>query len=220
MKLPLGRLTDAREAVRESVVAGVAFALPLLITAAVVGVAIEFVVGLLRPVVAGIRLLWSGVGGAPDATVSLAAMAAVTAAVVAVGFLVKTKSSRRAANAFHDLVGAVPGVGSVYILVRRTVESLFRSDSPTFREVKLVEYPSKGTYSFGFVTGAPPDEIREATGHGEVRTLFMPLAPNPILGGRVIYVPAEYTYDVDLTVEEAIRILVTSGVVSRTGGDS
>jgi len=78
--------------------------------------------------------------------------------------------------------------------------------------VKLVEYPHEGTYTLGFETTRTPKPIRDAAGDDSMRTLFLPLAPNPVMGGFLAHIPESRIRDVDMTVEEGMRTVVTTGV--------
>ena len=81
--------------------------------------------------------------------------------------------------------------------------------------MKLVEFPNKGTYAFAFLTAETPDVVREGVGESEgMITVFLPMAPNPVMGGYVLHVAEEHVFDVDMTVEEGIQSIVTSGVAT------
>lgn len=198
----------------ESLVTGIAHVLPLLATVIILVTIIDFIIQLLQPVGILVRTFW--LGTVSHITIEATLLALFLIATLFLGLLIEIATLERSTNKLHSLIGAIPGVGSVYLIFRRMSESLFQSDTKSFREVKLVEYPNEGTYSFGFVTDYSPNKVRAAVEYEDMQTLFMPLAPNPVLGGRVIYVPTDYIYDIDMTVEEAIRTLVTSGVVTQT----
>lgn len=133
--------------------------------------------------------------------------------VFAVGAVVRGSSyGERGVDYVDYLFELVPGVGSVYESFRRMSDVMLESDSESFREVKLVEFPSDEAYTLGFVTTETPDELADATDHDEMLTLFLPLAPNPIMGGHLVHMPADRVHDVDVTVEEGIQAIVTSGV--------
>jgi uncharacterized membrane protein len=116
------------------------------------------------------------------------------------------------ATRVEDLLASVPGVGSIYRSIDEISELLLESDTDSFKEVKLVEYPDEGSYTLAFLTAETPEVVREATGHGEMVTLFMPMAPNPVMGGYVVHVSEDRVYDVNMTVEEGIQSIVSSGV--------
>jgi hypothetical protein len=107
---------------------------------------------------------------------------------------------------------SIPGVGAVYTSFNEMSEILLDSDTDSFQDVKLVEYPVEGSYTVAFKTAESPALIEDEADHDDMVTLFMPMAPNPVMGGFVIHVSREKVVDVDMTVEQGIRSIVTSGV--------
>jgi uncharacterized membrane protein len=91
---------------------------------------------------------------------------------------------------------------------------LLESGVENFREVKLVEFPRDGIYVLGFVTNHAPSPVQRSAQVEGMSTLFLPLAPNPVMGGFLTYIPDERIRDVDLSVEDAVRTIVTSGIAT------
>ena len=149
----------------------------------------------------------------PETFLELLIPVAFVCGVLAVGAIVRGSSyGERGVDYFDYVVELIPGVGSVYESFRQMSDVMLESDSESFREVKLVEFPSEGAYTLGFVTTETPDELAGPAGHDRMLTLFLPLAPNPIMGGHLVHMPADRVLDVDMTVEEGIQAIVTSGV--------
>ncbi|EMA44160.1 DUF502 domain-containing protein [Halococcus saccharolyticus] len=220
-----GANAGVRETLREWVITGAALTIPFLITVMVLAFVLNFVSNLLTPVVDVARyfglvspmvMMARSLGLGPEfgsVLIELGTVLLLVAIVLGVGIVAThTSSDREFSKLFHTAMEAIPGVGSVYTSFRRMSDVLIESDTSSFQEVKLVEFPNEGTYSFAFVTAEPPASVDEAASHDDLRTLFMPLAPNPVMGGFLIHVPAAQIYDVDLTVEEAVSAIVTSGV--------
>ena len=214
-----------RETLREWVITGAALTIPFLITMMVLAFVLNFVSDLLTPIV-GVAEYFGLVGPMVafarslglgpkfgSVLIEIGTVLVLLAFVLVVGIVANhTSSDREFSKLFHTAMEAIPGVGSVYTSFRRMSDVLIESDTSSFQEVRLVEFPKEGTYSFAFVTADPPDALDDAAKHDDLRTLFMPLAPNPVMGGFLIHVPATRVYDVDLTVEEAVSAIVTSGV--------
>ena len=158
----------------------------------------------------------------PETFLELLIPVAFVAVVFAVGVVVRGSSYGERGVAYFDyVIELVPGVGSVYESFRQMSDVMLESDSESFQEVKLVEFPSEGAYTLGFVTTRTPDELAGPAGHDEMLTMFLPLAPNPIMGGHLVHMPAEKVIDVDMSVEEGIQAIVTSGVaIGETGHDA
>jgi uncharacterized membrane protein len=218
---------------REWLITGVALTIPFLITVMVLAFVLNFLSNALTPAVEVARVLGlvgpvvgvaRAVGLSPafgSVFIEFGTVFALVAIVFLVGFVAHTTSSeRKFAEWFHTAMEAIPGVGSVYTSFRRMSDVLLESDTSSFQDVKLIEFPNEGTYSFVFVTAQPPATIDEAASHEDLRTLFMPLAPNPVMGGFLVHVPAARVYDVDLTVEQAVSAIVTSGVAIGDTGNT
>jgi len=81
---------------------------------------------------------------------------------------------------------------------------------PVFRKVLLIEYPRKGVWTLAFQTGEPEGEIRDKA--GDVVTVFVPTTPNPT-SGFVIIVPRNEVIEMDMPVEEGLKLIMSLGVV-------
>lgn len=209
------------EVVRRSLVAGTAILLPLAVTLLLIEFVLSFISSRLTPFTETVQnsLLL------PDDTHSYLVKALTVATLVGVvlllGFLAEySPRGSRIGAAFDELMGAIPGVGSVYRSFDEMSEILLDSDTDSFQDVKLVEYPTQNSYTVAFKTAETPAEFESATGTEEMVTLFMPMAPNPVMGGFVVHVAADRVVDVDMTVEQGVRSIVTSGVaVDENGAD-
>ncbi|XVH31884.1 DUF502 domain-containing protein [Haloferacaceae archaeon DSL9] len=207
------------DAIRRAAVTGLAVLVPLVITLLVVMVALNAIYGyldrfsdLLSPYAPSLSLPVIGVI-AREYAVELATPAVFLLLVLALGVVVNASHyGERAFERVDRALCRLPGIGAVYESFRRVSDVVVDDGNDNFRDVKLVEFPTDESYTIAFLTTETPERIREATGHDSMQTLFLPLAPNPVMGGHVVNVPAERVYDVDISVEEAIQAIVTSGV--------
>ena len=111
----------------------------------------------------------------------------------------------------EKIMGAVPVISKIYPYIKQLVDFLITdSDSPRFSRVVAVEYPRKGIWSVGFLTGDPLQSIQQKI--ADSVTIFIPSSPTPFTG-YTITVPRKDTIDLPLTVEEAIRFSVSGGVL-------
>ena len=111
----------------------------------------------------------------------------------------------------EKLMGAVPVISKIYPYIKQLVDFLITdSDSPRFSRVVAVEYPRKGIWSVGFLTGDPLQSIQQKI--PDSVTIFIPSSPTPFTG-YTITVPRKDTIDLPMTVEEAIRFSVSGGVL-------
>jgi len=133
--------------------------------------------------------------------------------IVFIGLIsIEWKSFDRVEAAFDDLMTSIPGVGPIYSSFNEMSELLLDSQSQSFKDVKFVEYPTDESYALAFVTADTPEYIEDAAGHEDMVTLFMPMAPNPVMGGFVISVNRDRVVDVDMSVQQGVQAIVTSGV--------
>lgn len=206
-----------RDRLHDAMVTGVALTIPLFVTLLVVGFVVDFVANAVQPLVDVVRAT-IGVGdGTPDALIQLLAVITIAVTILLVGFVAEFRSGSRIDELFDDTMARIPGLGSVYTSFNQMSEMLLSNDAHSFQEVYLVEYPTEDSYTLAFLTANTPTFVTDVTGHDEMMTLFMPMAPNPVMGGYVIHVASEKVYDVDMTVEEGLQSIVTSGVAM---GDS
>lgn len=207
------------ERLRRWLITGTALLVPLVITVLVLVLVVDFLSGLLQPAVTVVELAPGISPVVEGAVVQLLAVAALVGVVIAVGAVAEfTERSR--AKTFHTAIEGIPGVGALYRSFRRMTDVFVESDTDAFQEVKLVEFPTDGSYSLAFVTADTPETIQAAAGEIEMQTLFVPLAPNPVMGGFLVNFAPERVHEVDMTVEEALQSIVTSGVSVETAGKS
>jgi uncharacterized membrane protein len=136
----------------------------------------------------------------------------VAAVVVYIsGRLVGGWLGRAAYRRIEKIMVAVPVIRKVYPYIKQLVDFLINdNEAPKFSSVVAVQYPRKGIWSVGFLTG-PTLQTLENEAPDSV-TIFIPSSPTPFTG-YTITVPRKDTLDLPLTVEEAIRFSVSGGVL-------
>ncbi|MEJ2059148.1 MAG: DUF502 domain-containing protein [Gammaproteobacteria bacterium] len=132
--------------------------------------------------------------------------------VIATGVVVANLLGRKLIGAWESLLGRIPFVRSIYAAVKQVMETLLSSGGQSFRNVLLVEYPRKGLWTIAFQTGTPSGEVQQKTAR-EVITVFVPTTPNPT-SGFVILVPREDVIELDMPVEEALKLVMSLGVLN------
>jgi uncharacterized membrane protein len=106
----------------------------------------------------------------------------------------------------------IPLVNKIYFPVKRIVDFLFFPSRKSFRKAVLVEYPRKGVYSLGFLTNENSIEFEDRKDR-KFCNVFMPSAPSPITG-FIIMVEEKDIVPLDIGVEEAIRLIVSGGLIN------
>jgi len=114
-------------------------------------------------------------------------------------------------NLWDRIVGRIPVVRSIYKGVKKVLETVISPQGQAFRKVLLVEYPRKGLWSIAFQTGQGNEEINDKTGSDMV-TIFIPTTPNPT-SGFLMMVPKKQVYELEMSVEEALKFVISLGVV-------
>ena len=105
----------------------------------------------------------------------------------------------------------IPLLRWFYFSTKQLLEAIFVQGEDSFRRVILVEYPRKGIYSIGFVTGEARGQLDEHV-PGPAYTVFVPTTPNPT-SGYLIVVPESEAIPLDWSVDEAFRIIISAGVL-------
>ena len=203
-----------RNRLRDALLEGIALTVPLFVTLLVFGFVANFVAGVVQPVVGPVRTFFGLGGETPDVLIQAVTVLVLFGLVLLVGLVSQVHHGSGIEDVFDATMARIPALGSVYTSFSRMSDVLLDGNEHSFREVYLVEYPTEGSYTLAFLTTETPEFVAEATGHDEMMTLFMPMAPNPVMGGFVVHVAADRVYDVDMTVEEGLQSIVTSGVAT------
>jgi len=115
-------------------------------------------------------------------------------------------------NRIERLITQLPGFKQVYPHVKQVVDMILGDRKMAFSQVVLVEYPSKGIWTVGFLTGKSMRQIDDQAG-GEVVSVFIPTSPTPFTG-FTINVLKEQAIEMNMSIEEALRFVITAGVLA------
>lgn len=127
------------------------------------------------------------------------------------GVLVRNLFGGRIVAGFEDLVRRIPVIGAVYGGAKTFSETVLTDKGKSFKQVVMVEFPRKGIFSVGFITSEELEEVQAKT-EQDVVCVFVPTTPNPTTG-FIVLVPREEVVRLDMTVDEAVKMLLTLGVV-------
>ena len=133
------------------------------------------------------------------------------AVVTLTGLVVANFIGQRLLGFWEGLLARIPVVRSIYYGVKQVSDSLLATDGQSFRQAVMLEFPQPGLWSIGFVTGRPAGEV---AGHlpGDTVGVFIPLTPNPT-AGHFILVPARQVIELEMSVEEALKYIISMGMV-------
>ncbi|WP_019583968.1 DUF502 domain-containing protein [Thioalkalivibrio sp. ALE16] len=192
---------------RRYLIAGLLVWLPLIVTGFIIKLLVDlldFTILLLPP------------GWRPEALLgfSIPGVGIVVAIVVVfvTGVIVANIVGRKLVALGESIVHRIPLVNSIYGAVKKVTETVLADGGQAFRKVMLIEYPRRGLWSVGFMTGVGTGEVQERTEH-EVITVFVPTTPNPT-SGFVLMVPREEAIELDMTVEDGLKFVMSMGVVT------
>ncbi|NLK42588.1 MAG: DUF502 domain-containing protein, partial [Planctomycetes bacterium] len=112
----------------------------------------------------------------------------------------------------ENTLANIPLIRSVYPNIKQVTDFLLAKKDLTFSKVVALEYPRKGTWSIGLVTGTGIKRVAAAA-KDEFLTVFVPTSPTPFTG-YVIMTPKSETIELDYTIEEALRFVISGGVIT------
>lgn len=114
----------------------------------------------------------------------------------------------------EKIVGKIPIVRSIYQAIKKVADSLFMDRAESFKKVVIVEYPRRGVYSIGFITGTPNGDVQKSLNHeGGCVGVFIPCALTPTTG-VFIMVPRQELIEISMSVEEAFTLIISAGIVT------
>lgn len=113
----------------------------------------------------------------------------------------------------EQMLDRMPIVRNVYKALKQIFETVLSQSSSSFRQVGLIQYPRPGLYALVFISTDTKGEVLERAGNGgEMLSVFLPTTPNPT-SGFLLFVPAEDVMLMDMSVEEAAKLVISAGLV-------
>lgn len=212
------RVEDLREQfswheIRRTFITGLIILIPLFVTYMLVAFLFDLFTGVGAPVVNRLvdllgleRRIWT------KPLIPVVKVALSLAVIFLLGVIGTNIMGRRMLGAVERFLMRLPVVNTIYGASKQIVES-FRTSGRNFQRVVLVEYPGKGFWMMGFVAAERRDAMK-LTGTGKILTVFIPTTPNPTSGFLVMVSP-EDVVELDYTVEEAFKFIVSSGIVGK-----
>jgi len=132
--------------------------------------------------------------------------------ILVVGFLANNFLGRQVGSILEGMVMRLPLFRGVYATVKQVGEALLGEKRDAFQRVVLIEFPTPGRYAIAFVTASPASGMIQPNGRPLVG-VFLPHAPNPT-SGFLLFCPPESLIPTTLKVEQALKMVVSAGVVS------
>lgn len=132
--------------------------------------------------------------------------------VVVTGLLARNFIGERLVVYWERLLGRIPIVRSIYSSVKQVSDTILSPNGQAFRRAMLVQYPRPGVWTIAFQTGTPAAEIRRHVAT-DMLSVYVPTTPNPT-SGFFLMVPRAETIELNMSVDEALKYVVSMGVVA------
>ena len=193
-------------ALRKYLIAGLLVWVPLAATFLIIKLVIDLMdmIILLFPDKFRPEILWG-------ITIPGAGLVIALGIVTITGVLAANLIGRQLVDLWENLLGRIPLVRNIYNAVKQITTTLLASDNKSFRKAVLIEFPRKGLWSIGFLTNPNIELDVELLKDGMV-SVFISTTPNPTTGFLVI-VPSSRIIELDISVEEAFKMIMSVGVV-------
>lgn len=196
-----------REALRRYFVAGILSFAPLAITIWAMAWIIQRLDNLLLPTV--LKLAVPGLEEPPR--LPFVGVLFTLFVVLMMGVLARHLFGGELQRAWERLLSRVPVARNIYSGVKQLFEAIFQRSEARFNRVVLIEYPRRGVWAIAFTTGATRGRLQQMTEEHMINC-FLPTTPNPT-SGFYLLVPDSDVRDVDVTVEEAFKLVMSAGLV-------
>jgi uncharacterized membrane protein len=132
--------------------------------------------------------------------------------VFLVGAVTTNIFGKKLLHLWEEIIEKIPFVRRIYKGTKQVVSSFATMDTTSFTKVILIEFPRKGAHAIGFITGKTRGEIKHFTSNKHLK-IFVPTTPNPTSGFIIFAEPNEFI-ELDMTIEEGIKFVVSGGIVS------
>ncbi|MGI0489545.1 DUF502 domain-containing protein [Pantanalinema rosaneae CENA516] len=142
----------------------------------------------------------------------LVGLAVPLSCILIIGLMARNIAGRWLLDVGERILQAIPLAGAVYKTLKQLLETLLKDSSGKFRRVVLVEYPRRGIWSLGFVTGVISGEFQSHF-PGPMLSVFIPTTPNPTTGWYAV-VAEDEVITLSMPIEDAFKVIISGGIVS------
>ena len=137
---------------------------------------------------------------------------------IIIGWIAKGLIGRSMINSAERLVNRMPIVSSVYTGIKQIAETVFAKSEKSFDRTCLVQFPTPGVWAVGFVAATPKGEIAARLPNSDTMiTVFVALTP--LTSGFLVYMPARDVIMLDMSLEDAFKLVISAGLVYPNGKD-
>ena len=191
---------------RNYLISGLLFWIPLILSIIVIKFFLEFINNLVPQ-----RYLPEAIFNL-DTTIPGSGIILVLLMLLITGLLVTNILGRRLVAIWERLLNKIPGFRNIYNVLKKVSDTVLNTSTESFRKAYLIQYPSKGIWVIAFQSGDYKGEAESIIGE-ETINLFVPTTPNPT-SGFFILLPKKNAFELDISVEDAFELVISSGVVT------
>ena len=191
---------------RNYLISGLLFWIPLILTIIVIKFFLEFVDGLIPQeyLPEAVFNLETSIPGSGIILLFLI--------ILITGIFVTNILGRRLVAIWERLLNRIPGFRNIYNILKKVSDTVLNTSSQSFKKAFLIQYPSKGIWVIAFQSGDYRGEAESIIGE-EIINLFVPTTPNPTSGFFVL-IPKKNAFELDISVEDAFKLVISAGVVT------
>ena len=135
--------------------------------------------------------------------------------VTVTGMFTANIVGQRMVHFWNEILHRIPVVNSIYSGVKQVSDTLFSSSGEAFRKALLVQWPRDGMWTIAFLTGAPGGDVTRHL-QGDYVSVYVPTTPNPT-GGYFVMMPRKDVIELDMSVDTALKYVISMGVASPNG---
>jgi len=201
---------------KQNILAGVLVTVPFGLTLFILFKLGAWIVSLLSAAPA--RLIGSYLAELPkglyEAALFLIGLLGTLLVVLFIGAVARNFVGRKLVDFGEAIISKIPLSRTIYVATKQVINTLFvgtRIKSP--KSVALLEFPRKGVYSIGFITGSLEPGVHQNKSDKKLLSLFIPTSPNPTTG-YYIMLPEEDVTELPITIEEAFKIIMSAGLAT------
>ena len=191
---------------RNYLISGLLFWIPLILTIIVIKFFLEFINGLVPQ-----EYLPEAIFNL-DTTIPGSGIILLFLIIFITGILVTNILGRRLVALWEKLLNRIPGFRNIYNILKKVSDTVLNTSSQSFKKAFLIQYPSKGIWVIAFQSGDYRGEAESIIGKKTIN-LFVPTTPNPTSGFFVL-IPKKDAFELDISVEDAFKLVISAGVVT------
>lgn len=193
-------------------ITGIVILAPIVVTLFLLWKSFLFLDGILAAVINAFLRNILGIGIFGDRPIPGLGLIALIAALIGTGFAARHVGGQWVINRSQKLIDQIPLINRVYRAIQQIGQALFSGRREVFKKAVLIEYPRKGVYSIAIMTADTSGPVQDSLTEDMI-SVFLPTTPNPT-SGFLLFVPKKEIIELDISVEEALKLIISGGTVN------